>query len=358
MTRAAALCALVLALTPPARAAGPADGRATASAEASLRAEGAELVEIEGFTGPDGDIPCKGNSFANAWHYKFYVPASGEWLIVNACGDNFINAAKNIPYMKSEEPDKKLPYSFAAPAAVLKKLEADGAFRAEPNPFSRDVRMLLRMMPAKDGRPAGCYWTVSQGKAKAMADCPAEKTWKIGKGAPAAAAAGGAPGTFVKGKDTAGRYAALALQVVRKKLPDAQLMAVETLADKTGSTKCVDQKDGWSFFFVSRSMGSTSTFGGCKNKTTVDYMGFDGVGPQDLAKLAPLSMPFKDSDLAISRVPGSCAAATPTISMKLKNFKPGHAPVTGHSMVWVIDCGSQHYYVDAQTGLYLGPAAK
>lgn len=345
---------LLLAL--PAGAAGPADGRGTASAEAGLRAEGAELVEIDGFAGPTGDIPCRGKSFSNAWHYKFFVPSSGEWLIVNACGDNFINAARHFPYMKSGEPTKKLPYAYAEPAAVLKKLQADGLFTPEPNPFSRDIQMKLRLLPAKDGRPEGCYWSVSQGKVKVLADCAAEKTWKLGKAA--AGAPGGKAKPAVKGKDAAFRYADLAVATMRKKTPDAQLMLVETLADRTGSTKCVDPKDGWSFVFASRSAGTTSLFGGCKNKTAAEYMLFDGQYSFDFNKMAPITLPFKDSDHALAQVPKDCVNNTSSISMKLKGFKPAHAPAAGHGQVWVIDCGSLRYLVDAQTGVYLGPGKK
>lgn len=355
MSPALAAGALWLLLALPAGAAAPAEGRGTAAAEAELRAEGAELVEIEGFAGPTGDIPCRGKSFSNAWHYKFFVPSSGEWLIVNACGDNFINAARHFPYMKSGEPTKKLPYAYAAPEAVLKKLKDDGLFTPEPNPFSRDIQMKLRILPAKDGRPEGCYWSVSQGKVKVLADCAGEKTWKLGKAAPGAAK-GKAPA--VKGKDAAFKYANLAVTTMRKKTPDAELMLVETLADRTGSTKCVDPKDGWSFVFASRASGATSLFSGCKNKTAAEYMLFDGQYSFDRNKTAPITLPFKDSDYALAQVPKDCVNNSATVSMKLKGFKPAHAPVAGHGQVWVIDCGSLRYLVDAQTGTYLGPGKK
>lgn len=349
MLKTAFFAALCLLAVRPARAAAPADGRATAAAEAELRAEGAVLAEIEGFTGPDGDIPCKGRSFSNAWHYKFYVPSKGEWLIVNACGDNFINAAKHFPYMKADEPDKKLPYVFAAPAAVLKKLKEDGVFTPDPNPFSRDVQMKLRMLPAKDGRPAGCYWTVAQGKARALADCEAKQAWKMTAAARGGKAKGGSLRPVVKGKDTAGRYASLAVDYMSKKVPGARLVFVETLADRTGSAKCVDPKDGWSFIFASRTAG-ISVFGGCLGKTSVEMTDFDNKHAVNLNALDTIILPFKDSDAALAQVPKDCVGAHPTISMKLGNYKAGHSPAAGRSQLWTVTCGSKKHYVDANTG--------
>ena len=52
----------------------------------------------------------------------------------------------------------------------------DGVFLPEPNPYDRDVLMNIRRLPAAEGRPEGCYWTVSRGKVKALADCAAERT--------------------------------------------------------------------------------------------------------------------------------------------------------------------------------------
>ena len=356
MTRAAlaavlALSPAVLALCPaaPARAAAPADGRPTAVAEAELRAPDAVLVEIEGFTAPDGGIPCRGKSFSNAWHYKFYVPSSGEWLIVNACGDDFINAAKHFPYRNSDESEKALPRSLAAPAAVLKKLKDDGLFSPEPNPFSRDIQMLARLLPEKDGRPAGCYWAVAQGKAKFFADCEAKQAWKLSAGAGKAKAGDGAIKAVVKGKDTAGRYASLAVDYMRKKIPDSRLIMVETLADRTGSAKCVDTKDGWTFLFFSPKMGIHS-FGGCRNKTSAELGDFDNKHGTDAAHLDAIILPFKDSDYAISQVPKDCREAHQTFSMKLANYKAGHSPAGGRSQVWTVNCGAKKFYVDANTG--------
>ena len=349
MTRAPLLLLLCLAAAPAARAAAPADGRPTAAAEAELRSPDAVLVEIEGFTSPDGDIPCKGSSYSNAWHYKFYVPSSGEWLIVNACADNFINAAKDYPYMKTDEPDKPLPRSLAAPAAVLKKLKADGLFSPEPNPFSRDIQMLARLLPARNGRPAGCYWTVAQGKAKFVADCEARQAWKLSAASGKPKAAAGALQPAVKGKDTAGRYASLAVDYMRKKVPDSRLVFVETLTDRTGSAKCIDPKDGWIFVFASRTAG-TSTFEGCRGKTSVELTDFDNKYAVKTSELETIILPFRDSDLALAQVPKECVEAHPTISMKLANYKAGHSPAAGRSQVWTVNCGSKKFYVDANTG--------
>lgn len=349
---AALLAALLLAS--PACAAAPGDGRATAAAEAGVRMEGAELVEIDGFTGPEGDIPCRVKSFSNAWHYKFH--SAGEWLIVNACGDNFINAAKHLPYMKGDEPRKKLPYTLAAPGAVLKKLAADGVFTPEPNPFSRDIQMRASVLPARDGRPEGCYWYVAQGKAKALADCAGENTWKLGGKAQAATKPAAPVALAVKGKDTAGRYARQALDAVPPKAPGAKLVLIEALVDKTGSVKCMAPEDGWSYVFASRTLGG-STFGGCRGKTGLELANFDGKSGGDLSLLDPITLPFKDSDFALAQVPKACREYS-TISMKLRNFKPAHAPFSGHSLVWTIDCGSGRHLVDGNTGSYLGPGKK
>ena len=111
----------------PAAAAGPAEGIATAREGAELRTEGPELVEIEGFAGADGEIPCSRSSYSNSWHYKFH--SADGWFLVNACGQNFLNTSKHTPYGKAGEPEKLLPASFAAPAEVLKKMAADGGFQ-------------------------------------------------------------------------------------------------------------------------------------------------------------------------------------------------------------------------------------
>lgn len=352
--KAAAAAALLAVLAPQARAYGPAAGIPAAEEAAGPRLEGAELVEIEGFAAPNGDIPCPRKTYSNTWHYKFH--SGGQWLIVNACGGDFLNAARHLTYSPSEEPTRRLPASFAAPAEVLKKLADEKAFTPVPNPLGdRDVLMRVRYLPQEKDRPAGCYWFVSQGKAKALTDCAAEKVWKLS--APAQAAAkGGAAGPAVKGKDTAGRYTDLALNTVRRKYPGARLMLVETLADRTGSAKCIEPKDGWSFVFAA---GATpAVFGGCKGRTAAEYIVFDGQKPVDRTRTAEITLPFKDSDFALSQVPKSCAAGHATVSMQLVNFKPAYAPAAGHSEVWIIDCGTQRHYVDAQTGRYIKQAAR
>jgi hypothetical protein len=361
MTRTHALPLMLLLAAGPAAAAGPAEGLAAAREGAELRYPGADLVEIEGFAGPDGQIPCSRSSYSNSWHYKFH--SGGEWYLVNACGGNFVNAASHMPYDRTGEPTEPLPRSFAAPAEVLKKLKADGAFEPVPNPLGdRDVLLRVRLLPAKDGRPAGCYWFVSQGKAKAFADCAAEKTWKTGAAAPAAAGGtakgGAAKGLAVKGKDPAGRYAAKAIETIRAKVPDARLILIESLVDRSGSSKCLEPKDGWSYVFARAGAAhASSAFGGCKGKTTAEFVLFDGRSA-DVNLLDPISPPFKDSDWALAQVPADCVKNYSTISMKLRNYKARYAPVTGHSLVWTVDCGSKRYLVDAQNGKYLGPAAK
>jgi|GEM_PF-1640519 len=346
---------LLLLLALPAAASGPAAGIPAAKEAAELRLEGAQLVEIEGFAGTDGDIPCSRSSYSNSWHYKFY--SAGEWLLVNACGPNFLNAAKDAPYSTAGLPVKRLPASFAAPAQVLKKLADDGVFIPVPNQFDRDVLMNIRLLPAAGGRPAGCYWSVSQGKVKALADCAAEKTWK--PGGPAGGGKAAAPGPAVKGKDPAGRYVQLALDTIPRKNPGARLMLIESLVDRTGSARCIDAKDGWSYVFVTLATNSSSAFAGCQGKTAADYVLFDGGNTGALENLNPISPPFKDSDFALSQVPKKgCVGSYSTISMKLQNFKDGSAPVAGHNLVWTIDCGSQRHLVDAQTGSYLGPGQK
>lgn len=342
----------LLLLSLPAAAAGPAEGIAAAREGAELRTEGPELVEIEGFTGVDGDIPCSRSSYSNSWHYKFH--SADGWFLVNACGQNFINSSKHITYGKAAEPEKPLPASFADPAEVLKKMAEDGVFLPEPNPYDRDVLMNIRRLPAAEGRPEGCYWTVSRGKVKALADCAAERTWKLSGARPAAKAVAGGPA--VKGRDTAGRYAQQAIDTIRAKRPGAQLMYIETLADRTGSAKCVIPEDGWSYVFFYK--GGKSGFGACMGKTSAEYVSFDGSAGGEFDRLDPITLPFKDSDFALTRVPAGFVKNCSTISMRLQNFKPAFAPSAGHSLVWTLDCGSQRHLVDAQTGGYIGPAKK
>jgi hypothetical protein len=179
--------AVVLMLASWTEAAGPLDGVKTASEAAQSKAAGAELVEIEGFADPEGDIPCSGRSFSNTWHYKFHSSSYGGWFIVNVCGGNFINAARHFPLRKSEEPTRALPVSFADSGAVLEKLDRDGVFHGTGGTRNREILMDIRYLPEKDGRPAGCYWTVSQGKEKALTDCYGKKHWAAGKAKPAPA---------------------------------------------------------------------------------------------------------------------------------------------------------------------------
>ncbi len=345
MKNTAILC-LLLAL--PAGAAGPREGINTAAGEAEYRVTDAELVEIEGFTSPEGDIPCAPKSYSNNWHYKFYSPSSGEWLLVNACGPGFMNVAKNIPDRASEEPTKRLPPSFADPGTVLKKMAADGVFSGTGDARNREILMKVRNLPAKDGRPAGCYWTVSQGRAKALADCEAEKTWKLGGAAAPKLAAGAA----IKGADTAGRYTRLAVEAARRKYPGAQFLGVESLVDKTGSSKCLIADDGWAFIFYSPELSSSVTVGACKGKVAlggVDFSGkFSGISTLDM-----VPQQFKDSDAALTHVPPACRNYS-TLTMKLKNFKPKFSPFAGHNLIWSVDCGSSRHLVDGYTGAYLG----
>lgn len=342
--------AILLLSLAPAFAAGTSEGLKTAAEAAELRLPGSELVEIEGFTDPEGDIPCVKRSLASVWHYKFYDDTSAKWLIVNSCGDVFVNAAENLPYLKAEEPTRALPASFSDSAAVLKKLYKASAFRPGGGTQNREILMNVRYLPEKDGRPAGCYWTVSLGKQKVFMDCAGKKHW-------AAAGSSGPklkPGPFLKGKDTAGRYTKVLTGAMSRKYPGALLIGVETLADRTGSAKCLDANDGWTFIFGTRT--GIMTAGGCKGKTVIGGMDFDSKFSG--ANLAPLPADFKDSDFSLSRTPPACAAEHNTVSMKLKNFKPGFTPFAGHNLLWTIDCGALRYYVDGYTGQYLGPGKR
>lgn len=333
------------------RAAGPLEGVKTASEAAEFRTAGAELVEIEGFSDPEGDISCSGKSFSDTWHYKFYSPAYGGWLMINACGDNFVNAAKHFPYRKAEEPTKALPASFADSGAVLEKLDRDGVFQGTGGTRNREILMNIRYHPEKNGRPAGCYWTVSQGKQKVLTGCDGKKHW--------VAAAGGkpklAPGKMLKGKDTAAKYAKLAAETVGRKYPGARMMYAESLADRTGSAKCLSPADGWTFVFSSRELKTSITFGGCRGKTSLEEVDFTGK-TGNIRSLDPLPLQFKDSDFVLSQTPAACVHAT--VLMKLQNFKPEFTPFTGHNLLWTVDCGSLRYYLDGYTGKYLGPGKK
>lgn len=346
------LAALLLAA--PAAASGPADGRATAAAEAGLRLGGAELVEIEGFTAPDGSIPCAGRSFSNSWHYKFH--SGGEWLIVNACGENFINAAKHFPYRNTDEPRKKLPYVFAAPGEVLRKMEKDGVFKPQPNPLSRDVLMRVRILPPAEGRPEGCYWFVSQGKAKALADCAGEKTWALGGQSKTRFKAADAAAPRLKPKKaksrlTAGRFIADALAMARAKSPGAYLMKVEGIVATDGSLDCGANIPMQFIFALPEINNFGQTGANCSGKLSAFSLGDFDRG-NNFAGLTRAPDHFRDSDEAASVVPEKCQHKR--IVMKLHNYKPAKSPVPGHTFLWELHCGSQHHYVDAVKGLYLG----
>ena len=349
VSRRVLLAALLTASVSTARAAGSRDGLATASAEAASRLSGAVLTEIEGFADTGGTIPCAGKSFSKTWHYKFYAASTREWLLVNACAGTFIDASKQVPSMDSDDPTSRLPAVFADSPEILKKLAATNAFRPAPNSLSRDILMNIRVLPKKDNRPAGCYWTVSQGKAKVVTDCDGKKVWSpAGATAPAAEEA-----KKIKAKDPAGKYTALANATAHTKYPGAVLMAVETMTDRNGSAKCVSDMDGWAFTFNQAGITHAATFKACRGKTSLDELGV-GEAPPDFRKLSPLPDTFKDSDAAIAQIPKDSRAASSTFTMTLRKFKPGMSPVKGHSFIWEVDCGTLKYYVDAYTALYLG----
>ncbi|PIU20105.1 MAG: hypothetical protein COT18_04000, partial [Elusimicrobia bacterium CG08_land_8_20_14_0_20_59_10] len=218
-------------------AAGPRDGIETAQAAASVRLEGAVLVEVEGFTDPEGDIPCAGKSFSHSWHYKFYSAASRRWLMVNTCGTKFINISRHFPAMNRSDPTIRVPSSFADPAEILEKLAKAGAFRGTGSAKDRRILMNMRVLPAAKGIEAACYWTVSQGREKAVIDCAGKKILSSAGKSGTSSSGGNGSGTQkkVKGKDTAGRYIAKALSTVGAKYPRLALLGIESLADRTGS---------------------------------------------------------------------------------------------------------------------------
>ena len=349
-------CAVMLLLLPgfsaSAMAAANAEGTGTAAGEAQLRVPGAVLVEVEGFTDPAGDIPCIGKSFSNIWQYKYYSSATAEWLIVNTCGNNFINASRHFPRAIAEEPTRALPARFADSRAVLGMLDREKVFTGTGSARDRSILMTAAYLPPKDGRPAGCYWTVSQGKVKVFADCEGKKHW----GAAAAAAPGQLQAKALKGTDTAGKYVKLAEDTVRRKQQGAKLMLIEALVDRTGSAKCLGPDDGWTYVFSAPHAGST-TFGGCRNKTSIEEVDFTG-RYGNFKGFEPLPLIFKDSDFVLGRTPADCAAGHPVISMKLRRFSTAVSPVSGFSLIWTVDCGSLRYYLDGYTGQYLGPGKK
>lgn len=344
--------AALLLLAPVAWAAGPLEGVKTASEAAEFRAPGSELVEIEGFADPKGDIPCSGKSFSNAWHYKFHSYDTGEWLMVNACGGNFLNAAKHFPGSKAAEPVKALPAAFADSGPLLSKLIKDGAFQPGPPSRDRNILMNIRYRPEKGERPAGCYWAVSLEKKKVLADCAGKQHWAEG----AAPGVKLVPNKTVKGKDTAYKYVKLAFETMQRKHPGSQLMYVESLVDRTGSTKCLSAGEGWSFVFSSPGITGNMTFSACLGQTSLQEVDFTG-STSGTNKLDPMPAQFKDSDFALSQAP-SCARNYPTSSMRLQNFKPRFTPFAGRNFLWTVDCGSLRYYLDGYTGHYLGPGRK
>lgn len=352
----------LLLCTSPVWAAGPRDGVETAQAAASARLEGAALVEIEGFTDPIGDIPCAGKSFSHSWHYKFYSAASRQWLMVNACGTNLINVSRHFPAMNRSDPTTRVPSSFAAPAEILEKLAKAGAFRGTGSAKDRRILMSLRILPAAKGIEAACYWTVSQGRAKAVIDCAGKKILSSAGKTGAASSSGGGDASAqktAKGKDTAGRYIAKALSTVGAKYPRLALLGIESLADRTGSAKCLDagDGDGWTFTFAGPGKPSYVTMSACKGRTFLQETNFTGK-TIDTARLAPIPGHFKNSDEAILKIPKSCIAGHSTFIMKLFNYSPAKTPVRGHSLLWEVHCGTLKYHVDAATGLYLGGGEK
>jgi len=349
-------CVIVLLLLPGfsalASAATNAEGTGTAAGEAKLRVPGAVLVEVEGFVDPEGDIPCVGKSFSNIWQYKYYSGATAEWLIVNTCGNNFINASKHFPRAIAEEPTKALPAYFADSRAVLEMLQREKVFTGAGSARDRGILLTASYLPPKDGRPAGCYWTVSQDKVKILADCEGKKHWGTGKAAPA----GQVSVKALKGDDTAGKYVKLAADTVRRKQQGARLMLIEALVDRSGSAKCLIPDDGWTYVFSSPN-STNMTFGGCKNKTSLENVDFTG-RTGNFRGFEPLPLSFKDSDFVLSKTPSACAAGHSTISMKLRRFKTETSPVSGFNLLWTVDCGALRYYLDGYTGKYLGPGKK
>ncbi len=334
-----------------AQAAGALSGAAAASEAAELRAPGSSLVEIEGFAAPDGTIPCAKKSYSNSWHYKFY--SGGEWLLINACGGDFIDAAKDFPQDKDAEPTKPLPASFSDSREILKKLQKAGSFKGPSESYERDMLMRAAYLKEEGGRPAGCYWTVSRGKEKIFMDCEGKKQWSDGK-KPATGAITAAVKT-----DSAGKYSALAISTIRRKQPQAVLMEIESLVDKNGGAKCITagEGDGWNFVFYSPETRTNSTFTACRNKTLVQEGDFTGKYKY-IRDFSAIPDQFKDSSEAILKLPSSCTAGHSALLMRLHKFKPGLTPVKGHDFMWIADCGQYRYYVDAYTGKYLSGGLK
>lgn len=332
-----------------AEASGARAGIPAAAGEADLRAPGASLVEIEGFTDPQGRIPCGRRSFSNSWHYKFYDGA--DWMLVNACAGNAINAAKHIPYDKTGEPAMTLPASFSDSPEILEGLKKAGFFLAPPSPYERDILMKVSRLPAKADRPEGCYWTVSRGKERVVTDCAGERRWteaKPGSGKTAAPAK----------TDSAGKYRDLAIATVRRKHPRAVLMAVESLVDKKGGAKCVTagSTDGWVFVFRLPDAGTNAVFSACRGKTFLEEADFTGKTGY-VRDYVPMPDQFKDSSEAILKLPAACSSRS-TILLRLHKYKPGMSPVKSYPFLWTADCGAARFYVDAATGRYLGEGVK
>lgn len=359
------LYALLLAALPAASfAAGGGDGVAAAKGTAGARAPGYSLVEIEGFADWNGDIPC-GKRYSANWHYKFYSSSEASWFLVNACGGAVLNTAKHFPADAAAEPRTALPRLFMDSVGIMKKLKKEGLFTAKSTALDRDMYMRMAWLPEAGPRPAGCYWSVTRGKEKTLVDCDGLKRYSAAP-PPAKAAAADADGALaqagggkkVKARDAAGRYVKVAIKAMQKRYPGSVLKAVESLVDKTGSAKCMAADDGWMFIFsMQNSKGETEVLGGCKGKT--EFIASDYSGKNNYVNAyAPLPDVFKDSDEAMGAVPAACLAGRSTAIMKLQNFKPKAAPVTGHTFIWQIDCGQKRYYVDAVTGRSLGEGRK
>lgn len=352
MRPAAAALLLCLACSP-AMAAGPLEGISAAKDEAAMRYPGADLVEIEGFAGTDGDIPCAGSSFSNNWHYKFH--SSGGWAIVNACGPRVMNAATHYPSVPSAEPSQALPPSFLNSAALLRKLAKAGVFTPEPGGRDRDVLMNVRILPAKGERKAGCYWTVSQGPRKAIAACDGSGAAALSK-APAAQAkaARPLPKGGVQRAGAAAKGLAQALAVARAQHPGAKLVYAEALVSPKGLVNCA-ANFYWQYVFRLPGMGASGLVtAGCAAPGPLDT---DMDGRYSMAARSDLiPEQFVDSDYAADSMPQRCGHATMT--MRLQNFRAAETPVAGHTLLWTIECGIKKYYVDARTGNYLGISAK
>lgn len=349
------LLPLLLALFPAsALAAGSAAGRAYAAGEAAGRLPGAALVEIEGFADDAGGIPCGKKAYSSTWHYKFYSPASQAWVLANACGSFVLNSANHIPSRASAAPREPLPAALADSSAVAEALKKDGLFTEPSAALDRDLYMRAAWLPEEGARPAGCYWEVSRGREKAYLDCAGLKRYAAAAGGGSASA--GAKRKVKKGGDGAAKYYKVLTEAAAGRYKGASLRYIEGLTEVDGSIKCIGPEDGWAFVFSVPAMGSVPVIlGGCRNKTMFTNADLGGAY-KGIFSYREIPGGFKDSLEAAAVLPTGCAGGRSTLIMKLRNFKPAAAPITGHSFVWEADCGGQKYYVDAQTGRYLGRA--